>query len=994
MLIDTTVGRGGLLQLLLYLVYQFLFIQVSYSQVTFVDDSISADPIQFEFLKGDVELPKPGSYFNVLRVTNNRNDVFTGEITVKVPEGWKILGPSTSNIQIDPGQEYIFPVRISMSPILLGGISYLVNAELKGDGYYDYTSSYISIASDSRWDMNLADRSVYISDYHPHGEFAVSLNNKGNINELIKLSFDTGELLEYVNPLEGDSIQYVDLPAYKDTSLTFKVREKPSLSYAEERALINNWRSSSILLTASTSDFRKSSGLRVLALESRREDQVNQRTTPLNVDVSLNNILSSQYPKASVKAAGKILFPGTQQLQYSAGLYNIYFNQERNQNFDLYKQMRFMLRYSDRNTMVWFADRMGSGELHTLSGQGLRSHHTINDKHTFYLNAVNNPFSKTVGAYAGYSTNIKKINFSTGVTLETTTNNSGGHYSYHLGTTFSFLRRHRVRLSTVTSINRFSPNALIQQDTTTVGIAYRASYNYNGEKFQFRIDNTNTKLSYLRNSGVNRFNIRTEYLINDGSRLEGLYYRNSYDATKYPYNFFFPSNKNINDNGNLLYAIVKNKIIYRVGPQYTNSTRLYYNPSDGFINKYQNLQPGILTSITFKLGLLRSMTPYIRLNSMFVNYNSEDPAFLPYQVNGMMQYTAGLSYYDQAFKFNAYYSSGEASDLYRSVVVDQEPIVNQAFHIRPYYERYFKKDKIRTSAYLSYSYYMPSTRENTILNLTSDFFLNGGWRIFLSFNLYRNVRADEVAGRITTRDVNLLTGVRKSFDIQQPRLSYYDLYIIGFNDKNGDGLKDETEKPISNVLIQISRDGKKNLVKKTRFSEISLITDPNGEIYYENIPEGLYDLNITSLSNLEDLYFLNGENQSIEVNGDLIHYLPLVETYKVKGKVTMNRDPNSNEGRISLEGIRVTAVSEDGETLSTLTDSYGSYILSLPRATTYEVILYNVFGEQFLLEQGRYRIQFTANKTINIDFKFTEKRREVQFKEGEQLFDFNIRREE
>ena len=106
----------------------------------------------------------------------------------------------------------------------------------------------------------------------------------------------------------------------------------------------------------------------------------------------------------------------------------------------------------------------------------------------------------------------------------------------------------------------------------------------------------------------------------------------------------------------------------------------------------------------------------------------------------------------------------------------------------------------------------------------------------------------------------------------------------------------------------------------------------------------------------------------------------------------MDRDPNSNEGKISLEGIRITAVSEDGETFSVLTDSYGQYVLSLPRATIYELSIYNVYGERFMLEQGKYKVQFSANKTVNIDFKFTEKRRQLEFREGEQYFDFNIER--
>jgi len=128
---------------------------------------------------------------------------------------------------------------------------------------------------------------------------------------------------------------------------------------------------------------------------------------------------------------------------------------------------------------------------------------------------------------------------------------------------------------------------------------------------------------------------------------------------------------------------------------------------------------------------------------------------------------------------------------------------------------------------------------------------------------------------------------------------------------------------------------------------------------------------------------------------DIVNQAPgLVETYKVKGRIMMDRDPNSNEGKISLEGIRITAVGEDGETYSVLTNSYGNYVLNLPKAATYEVSIYNVFGEQFILEQGRYKVQFATNKTVNLDFRFTEKRRQTEFGDDEQYFDFNIRRQE
>jgi hypothetical protein len=978
----------------LLLLFLFVFFYSIPLSAQLQQDDGAEPPVRFEFVKGDIELSSSGSFFNVIRLENRSEEEFSGAIRITAPDGWHLIGGGAAEIDLWPGEEKLIPFRISVPPGVLGGISYTINAELRSeDQYYDYTTAYVSIAPVSKWDFKIDSKNIYLSDFKPQGDFVVRLSNKGNTNEMIKLRLNTGDLLEYVNPLQNDSLLFVELPAFRDTMIRFSVRERTGLSYAEERTLINNWRASSIILTASTPEQSRSAGIRVSPLESQLLQDRRYTNSPLNIDLSLNNLLSSQMPKMGLKVNGRILFPESQQLQYNVGLTNIYFNQERNSNFDLYRQLRFRLNYSDKSTSVEMGDRMGTGELHTLNGQGIRAQHTLNDNSTFFLNVANNPNSKNIGVHTGYSRSIKGVALKSAVTFESKMNTTDSHFSYLLGGSFGFLRYHKVRINTATSVSKFGSGPLLQSDTTTVGFAYRLSYNYTRERFYIRLDNTNSRLSYLRNSGANRMNIRSVYKMKEGSLIKGNYYRNSYIATKYPYNFFFQGNENINGNGNIYYSLNKGNIIYSVGPSFSNSVRKYFNPSDGFLTVYRNLQPGLFGSVAFRTGSLQSIIPYIRLNSMFVEYFSEDPAFEPFKISGLIQYTAGLSYYDAAFKLSAYFSSGESSDIYRSVVVEQDPEVNQSFHLRPYYERFFKRETIRVSGYLNYSYYLPSMRENTIFNLTSDFYLSDGWRIFVSFNLYRAVRVDEEAGRVAMRDINMLTGIRKSFDIQQPGLKYYDLTIVGFNDQNGNGVKDSNEKPIPNVLIQITRDLKKNLVQQSGFSEISLITDPNGEIYYERIPEGLYKLNITALSNLEDLFFLNGENQEMEVHGDMIHYLPLVESYRIKGRVIVDRDPNSNEGKINLEGIRITAVSENGETYSALTDSYGSYVLSLPRATNYEVTIYNVFGERFVLEQGRFKVQFSANKTINLDFKFTEKRRQMQYREGEQFFDFNLRRE-
>ncbi len=950
--------------------------------------------IFFEFVRNETILPGPGSFFNVVVLVNHTDESFSGRLGISGPDGWRIIGGDSFQLELSPGEELQIPLRMVVPHGMLGGVSYAVNAELRSTEYYDYTTSYVSLKPVSKWSIHLDKDQVFLSDFSPSGDFRIQLSNKGNSNEMIKLSFDTGDLLEYVHPMPNDSLVFIELPAYKDTVIVFSVREKQELSYAEQRALINDWRAMSIRILASTPEQKRSAGIRIVPLESQLLRDRRFKDSPLNIDLSLNNLLSFQQPKMTVRMDGKILFPESQVLQYNVGMNNIYFDSDRNSDFDLYRQLRFRLQYNDIRTSVRMGDRLSVGDLHAMNGQGIRAQHALNDNSTVFFNAVNNPISKNFAFFTGYQRAIKGVVLNTGFTVESKMNTPDKHFSYALGSSFGFLKYHRISLNTITTLSRFGDSPYLQSDTTIVGFAYRASYDYRRNRFDIRIDNTNTRMSYLNNSGINRINFRMEYQINNRSMLRGIYYRNSYDATRYPYNFFYPGNKNINDNGNLYYALYRGRIIYSTGPSYINTIRYYYNPANGFNSVYKNLQPGVFGSVSFKTGVVQSITPYIRINTMFVDYSSDDPAFESYKLNGNLQYTAGLSYYDEAFKLTAYFSSGEASDIYRSVVVERSPTVNQSFHIRPYYERYFNRETIRMSSYLNYSYYMPSMRENMILNLTSDFFMDYGWRIFVSFNLYRIVRTDEFAGRISTRDINVLTGIRKSFDIQQPRLKYYDVTIVGFNDQNGNGTKDASEKPIPNVLIQISRDPDKNLMRQTTFREITFITDPNGEVFHEDMPEGLYNLNITPLSNLENLFFLNGVNQQMSVNGDMIHYLPLVESYRVRGRIIVDRDPNSSEGKISLEGIRVTAVGEEGETYSVLTDSYGGYVLHLPKAANYEISIYNIFGEQFILEQSSYKIQFNANKTVSLDFKFTERRRQFQYREGEQYFDFNLRREQ
>ena len=953
--------------------------------------ALSPDSLMvFRFLKTDTELPKAGSYFNVLQVQNNDNKPLNGRIEFWGPDTWSFIGQTMDTLSLQPGESRLIPLRISVPQTTQGGISYVIGAELSGQDVFNYTNSYVSLKRISRWDMQLNTSQVYLTDFRPDGDFYIKLNNTGNADELIKISFDLGGLLEFNQTMESDSFLYVEVPANQDTSLQLSVRRKTDLSYAKEQSMIHNWRERSMTIKASTLESEHSGSIRVTPLESSKINQMPFLNTPLNVELTMYNLLSQQRKRMSARVFGKVLFPDDQQLSYALGYYNIYFDQNLPQDKGFFQNLRYMIRYNDPRSEVWIGDRISTGMLHTLTGMGFRAYHTLNNAHRVDVNVIHNPFVGNIGGFAGYTAMINNLKLNTGVTLETTTNQRSGAYTMHLGGSYIFAAKHSIELQTATSVSNYGGDIYQQNDTTLVGFAYQLKYKFRGPRLQINAENFNTLYTYMRSSGQNRIYLTGSYEFTNKLLLKGRYYRTRYSSTQYPYNFLYPANTNANENARFLLSYNAGNITYQGGPHYYSTSRTQYFSTGDYTSQFMHYKPGIMGSVTFRLGHLRSISPNASLNYLHYRYTRDYEDETSPDFTRSWVYTLGINYYDQAFKLNATYSSGESTDIYRSAVINNEALINQSIQIRPYYERYFLKEKIRVSAFLNYSYYMPSQRENLLLNITGNVVIANSWNLFGSFNTYQISRKDLEVGRMTNRYVNMMAGIRKAFEIQQPRLAYHDLSIIGFNDLDGDGIRDENEKPISNVLINISRDPKKNETIKSGFAEITLITDPNGRIYYEKIPAGIYNLTIIPLTNLEDLYLLHGQHQSITIGEDMTYYLPLVESYKIRGRIIIDRDPNSSAGMISPEGIRITASSETGESYSTLSDNFGAYTLDLPRANVYEIKIFNVFGEDFRLERDSYKVQFLENRTISLDFRFTEKRRTIKFNQGEEYFQFNL----
>lgn len=945
----------------------------------------SQNDVQLSFIKTSDSIKSSSLYFNVLKIKNASLKTIIGKVSFTAPENWKLILFPEEQINILSGDSALLPVRISPSSEAVGGITYILSANFRTAQRIYSANTYLTIPSYTKWDFTAYNSSLYFTENEPNVNFKVKLTNKGNTNELIKVQVQLGRLLAFPNNANENFVEYVKLAAFKDTLITYFITYQTKLGYEEKLKYESNWKESSIRLIASTESYSKSASILIHKWNSTFLNQRVQNSSPLNIDYQAYNLMSNQDVRSNIKVYGDILYPKNREIQYVIGAQNLSMDNTVFSSFDLNRQLMYSLLYTDKKNNIFISNNVSGGELHTINGRGIIGSLKItpNNKITYLF--TQNPYSQTVGENLGYRTSFKNFSVNAEVTHENDYSNSYSATSALLGTGFTLFKHHSITFELLGSQSKYNQTSGI--DTTLLGYSYKIYYSAQYKNFELRFNALNSTHNYIQNSGLEQYYLDSKLKLSNKVSLSLYGNRMLYATTRYPYNFYNTPNYNSSDYARLTASFSTGGVIYQVGPSYNGSMRQLYN-SAGYSSQYLTYQPGIWAAATFKLSGYRSITPNITVSNLRFYYTSKDPSFQNYSSDKNIYYSVGLNYFDNIWRVNAYYSSGSTSDLYRSVLVDSQPIVSRSIQIRPSYENFFFNRTVKLSAYVNYAYYMPSGRENVSYNVKYDQFFKHGLTFSISGFMYSNIRVDPNLGRVNTKDFNFVVGISKSFNIQQPRLKYYNFKTVFFNDLDGNGVKTDNEPPVSNILVNIQKD--RSVSKDiSNIPETQLLSDFRGSIEFENLPKDNYKLTFTPLVNLQSLYFLNGSEQSYFNDKDRTLYVPLAESYKLKGKIILVRDLNSSEGKIDLGGVRITATGVKGENYSSLTDNFGNFILSVPRADKFKVHVNNIFGERFYIDSNESEVQFTTNKTINLDFVFIEKKRGIQFEGGGELFKFS-----
>ncbi|NPA44835.1 MAG: OmpA family protein, partial [Chlorobi bacterium] len=231
-------------------------------------------------------------------------------------------------------------------------------------------------------------------------------------------------------------------------------------------------------------------------------------------------------------------------------------------------------------------------------------------------------------------------------------------------------------------------------------------------------------------------------------------------------------------------------------------------------------------------------------------------------------------------------------------------------------------------------------------------------------------------------------GINKSFNIQQPRLKYYDYKAVFYKDLNGNRIHDPNEPGVSDVLAEIYRaNPEKDLKDKNyngEFLSNELFSNEKGEIEYVNIVEGDYKIKYTPRDVNTDNFETESSLKSFNAKKDTVMYIPFMERNKLFGKISLHRTKHSALGDIPIDNIKIT-VEGNARTYSTLTDKDGYFELYIPVSDYYKVMVNNIFHEHFKLRQDYYIVKFNGYKQFEVSFDFDEKQRKIAFDESDFL---------
>lgn len=909
------------------------------------------------FLKNSIEFNKNEIISNVLWIVNENSSDLTVSLLISAPEDWQTLGSKRTYTLPANGELYI-PIRIIPRIGTQGSGNFFIwtNIQNKDSIIIGSSSFNASLFKISNWNVSVSKKKYYLKNDEYSTIIDVAVSNNGNFTQdLILSALPNKKDIILLDSASATPFKTKNISISPNQDTTFRVRFIKNIHVRNQHFIdLENYnpihlgeaQKSQILWKAqSPYPKEKNIGASFNSTEIvKLSDEVNIQPLhsayiPLIMNINVFNIIGGQ-PMMSVLLNGASQIDEKQYVYYT---FQTFFT--RNYLTVDAQNIQWLLGY--RNDKVLFQIGNGGGYVFgayagSFSVRGEYYFNTRRKVGVLYSQLPNlflptqyytgsayyNEYSKkyTVNIQYAHSTRTLDNNFIDIIDAQ-------GQWRGIKNHTFG------IRL--------FGSRKVIQPDTVKLG--YGGALNYSAKLLNNKLTLTLNNMYTQKDFGIfnsERFfnNLQAAYSLPNKHRL--LYFSN--------YNRIQFSTLNFSNEQ------WGNEIRYQF-----NSEKLGYLYPAIFYNLY-NIQNFTVHSRGAGFGLSKfefeKNLRYFFSLRMGYNYSPD---------------TLKKNFFFTMFNSQVYYKTFSANFRYlmgnlamsENIYLINQYITPQMINISLRHQYQFKIKSFVMDNMASYIW-SNYTTQSFFIQPSIYYFTKSGWRfsaniqfnwtknynpLLFIFNPYFVGTNQNTDSRKWTYNTLINFGVRKEFQLPIPYkkriFSMVDIYA--FYDLNGDGIKQNNEQALENVVIQID--------------DHEVITNSKGMARIRNLEMKSYTWNIFSLEETDNWFPNVSDTISIQQVHQIV-YIPFTHGIKVIGKVFLHKDPKAvNYYKIDLSRIKITAANH--KVYHTLTDNEGNFQIFLPTGKYTITMDESILGNGFKILKNNYEIKIDE-KFANIFIPF------------------------
>lgn len=970
----------------------FLMLMLScYSQIyaQFNNGFANSTPYITAYFQHEDLIIEPGkSFFNLLVIKNEGESTVDAFPDINAPIGWSVITGVDPSYRIYPRDSVLVPVRVAPAKEVEGEIGYSLIAAINNRSGDTYTNAYCFIKVKRQTDLQFRPitRMNYFDQQTHESQVSFQIINRGNVGELLYMDFESTRNISMEGERENVFSTDIMLRPGTDTIVNYKVKA------VDDRTTLNGslYR---IDLRAQTIDRSFGTSFWFNHMSNQYRYRIPETEKILIAELAAQNLLAEQSPSTSVSLRGNLLFP-----DHKGFNYYVYRHSAAPGN-DFLRYGRFRLAYNTRTLNLVAGDLSG---LDLKYGGGKGGSFTYRIPRRMNITAIANRNTFRPITNMGIQIDDRYTPYRLGTSFAYSQNNFLENRAFVGGLSGNFNINPNHRFRTLVSMSQV--NYKIPQ-TSKYGLGLNLDYSG-------RIGNTRIRLReqlgsdffYGRYSGRHNLSLNIFQPLSENWELDLYGFDQKFKPlTETPMGIDaerFLENRRIN-------LIARNRldrglIIYG-GPVYQRkATNSFY--------LFDSQTPFISHSAKLNLGTRISSTDGISINpsatfgyTFITDYSTPGWEIYPYNLQAK-----NTRFFNSIINLNirSHFWGIFASHYYGPFSVNQEisnfyySIETHTIRLMPYIERYIYQNIVKVTSRLNYTYDFPFKTSRVNLNNQLDIYLPHDYSISM-LNTYGYQKTTDLITEVpyTYSNNYFEVRVKKEFNWNQPRTRYYDLTVNMFKDLNGNLRREPNEPGIRDIIVHITSiephqygDYDIDYNPPTQMVSRRLLTGMDGTITYENLPMGLYKIELENIGQDQDKYFPDQNEFIINVTRDKTVYVPYLERNKIFGRVIMNRSRLSALGRIEVGNIKVTATDTKGRETATLTDSRGYFEMYVPSVDNYVVTINNIFRDHFNLRQNNFRANLNGFKQFEVNFVFDEIRRQIEFSPGFTEVEAEIRR--